>query len=167
MNFTLDFTQLIKELEVIWLLCLACGLGAIVGFERKNLGTRISFSAYCMIAMGACLFTVISGSLTGSDPTRMTSAIVQGIGFLGAGVIMKDTESDRVRGITTGATIWSVAGIGMAVGFKLYIIAFFATFMIYFLMQTKQYRWVNKNAIDELKQEVEMIKQEVELERSN
>ena len=81
-----------------------------------------------MVAVGACLFTLLGDVVRGGDPTRIAAQVVTGIGFLGAGAILRGT--DGVRGLTTAATIWVVAAIGMAAGFGLYVLAVGATALV-------------------------------------
>lgn len=83
-----------------------------------------------MVSVGACLFTFLGSELFGSrtDPTRVAAQIVTGIGFLGAGAILR--EGNGVKGLTTAATIWVVAAIGMAAGFGAYLIAAGCTLIV-------------------------------------
>lgn len=84
-----------------------------------------------LIAVGSCMFTAIAlepafGSRT--DPTRIAAQIVTGVGFLGAGSILR--QGELVRGLTTAASIWVVASLGMAVGFGYYVVPVFATVLV-------------------------------------
>ena len=85
----------------------------------------------CLVALGACLFAIISGygyeSAT-ADPTRIAAQIVTGIGFIGAGTILQ--HRGHIRGLTTAASLWAVAAVGMATGAGLYILAVAATLLI-------------------------------------
>lgn len=92
-------------------------LGGLVGLEREVRDKPAGFRTIILICLGACLFTMTSesaGSVDG-DSTRIAAQIVSGIGFLGAGAILRDSRA--VYGMTTAATIWTVAAIGMACGF--------------------------------------------------
>ena len=101
-------------------------LGAVIGLEREVSDKAAGLRTNVLICVGACLFTILSGKFTaGSDPTRIAAQIVSGIGFLGAGAIMR--EGDRITGLTTAATIWIVAAIGTAVGFSHYTLACLTT----------------------------------------
>lgn len=100
-------------------IALAGALGAIIGVERDLHGRPAGLRTNMLIAIGACLFGILSSEAyddeTGTqDPTRIASIVVQGIGFLGAGVVLKD--ENRIIGLTTAATIWLGAAIGLAVG---------------------------------------------------
>ncbi|NWF81999.1 MAG: MgtC/SapB family protein [Chloroflexi bacterium] len=102
-------------------LVVAALLGALVGAEREYSGHAAGLRTNILVAVGACLLTILSiygfpndGAQGGRDPGRVAAQIVSGIGFLGAGAVFRD--EDRVRGLTTAATVWLVAAIGMAVG---------------------------------------------------
>ncbi len=107
---------MIMELAIAWKLALAAGLGGVVGWERELHERPAGLRTHSLVCMGAALITVISISFTGStsDPGRIAAQIVSGIGFLGAGTILR--QGNIVRGLTTAASLWTVAGIGMAVG---------------------------------------------------
>jgi len=120
--------------HVLARLSVAAGLGGAVGFEREWRERQAGLRTHLVVCVGAALFTLVSaygfadvieqGGAT-VDPTRIAAQIVTGIGFLGAGAIIRQGAS--VRGLTTAATLWLVAGIGMAVGAGFYAAALFAT----------------------------------------
>lgn len=90
-------------------------VGAIVGAEREYKSKNAGFRTIILITVGSTLFTIISASMAGNyDPTRIASNIITGVGFLGAGAIFR--EGLNVKGLTTAATIWISAAIGMAIG---------------------------------------------------
>lgn len=98
-------------------LLLALILGGIIGWERQAHEKPAGFRTNVLICIGSALFTILSvkiGNLQGSDPSRIASQIVTGIGFLGAGAIIRHGEA--VLGLTTAATIWLVASVGVGVG---------------------------------------------------
>ncbi len=105
------------ETEHIVRLVAAVILGGLIGFERELHDKPAGFRTIILICVGACLFTIVSQTMGGPDwnSTRIAAQIVTGIGFLGAGAIMRDRVA--VMGLTTAATIWSVAAVGMACGF--------------------------------------------------
>jgi len=115
------------EIEMVLRLVLATLLGAIIGFQREKSGKEAGLRTHMLICSGAALFTLVSiYGFKGSDPARIAAGIVTGIGFLGAGVILHRTGG-AVVGLTTAATIWAVAAIGLAAGAGLYIISAVAT----------------------------------------
>jgi putative Mg2+ transporter-C (MgtC) family protein len=94
---------------------IAIALGALVGVEREYRSKSAGFRTMILISLGACLFTMLSIAIGApGNPDRIASNIATGIGFIGAGVIFR--SDSRVTGITTAATIWAVAAIGVAVG---------------------------------------------------
>ena len=101
---------------------LALVLGGIVGFQRERADKPAGMRTLTLISVGAALFTVVSIYGFDADPARVAAGIVTGIGFLGAGAIIRRGEG-VVEGLTTAATIWAVAGIGLAAGAGLYLIA--------------------------------------------
>jgi putative Mg2+ transporter-C (MgtC) family protein len=112
-------------------------LGALIGFEREIHGRAAGLRTHLLVSMGAAVFMIMSELITffgrgysgtgmsSPDPGRIAAQVVTGIGFLGAGTIIK--EGVTVRGLTTAACLWVVAGIGMATGAGYYQIAFVAT----------------------------------------
>ena len=117
--------------EMILRLLLAAALGAAVGYQRERTGKQAGLRTHTLICIGAALFTVVSiyGFGIASDPARVAAGVVIGIGFIGAGVILH-REGGVVAGLTTAATIWLVAGIGLAVGTGLYVVSAVATALI-------------------------------------
>ena len=117
---------------------LALVLGAVVGFERETREHAAGMRTNALVSLGSCLFTIISAfgfmDLLGIahvqlDPTRIASYIVAGIGFLGAGSIFLQPEANKVKGLTTAATIWLLAAIGMACGAGLLVVAVATTLL--------------------------------------
>lgn len=121
------------ELEMVLRILLAGVLGAIVGFQRQLVGKPAGARTLGLISVGAATFSVISIiSFPGGDPSRIAAGVVTGIGFLGAGAILH--RHGGVEGLTTAATIWAAAGIGLAAGAGLYIIAPVVTIMSLILL---------------------------------
>ncbi len=119
------------ELEMVLRLLLATALGAIIGYQRERAGKPAGLRTHILICVGAAIFTIASlyGFGAGADPARVAAGIVAGIGFLGAGAIIRTGEG-IVAGLTTAATIWVVAGIGLAAGAGLYLVSAVATGVI-------------------------------------
>jgi len=113
------------ELEMVLRLLAAAGLGAVIGYQRERAGKPAGLRTHILIAIGVALFTV--ASLFGFGPTadaaRVAAGVVAGIGFIGAGAIIHRGGGDIVAGLTTAATIWVVAAIGLAAGAGLFLIA--------------------------------------------
>jgi len=110
------------QLEMVLRLLLAAVLGAIIGLQRESVGKPAGARTLGLISIGAAMFSVISiMSFPGGDPSRIAAGVVTGIGFLGAGAILH--RHGGVEGLTTAATIWVAAGVGLAAGAGLYIIA--------------------------------------------
>lgn len=123
-------------LTILLRLGLAVFLGALVGFERESREHAAGMRTNALVSLGSCLFTIISAfgflDFLGTprvqiDPTRIASYVVAGIGFLGAGSIFLSRDTNRVKGLTTAATVWLVAAIGMACGAGLLVVAAVAT----------------------------------------
>lgn len=108
-------------------LLLAAGLGAAIGYQREREQKPAGLRTHVLIALGAALFTAagIFGFASG-DPSRIAAGIVTGIGFLGAGAILH-RQGGIVIGLTTAASIWAVAAIGLAVGAGQYLLSLVAT----------------------------------------
>jgi putative Mg2+ transporter-C (MgtC) family protein len=128
-------------LEVTLRLVLAAGLGGAVGLERELREREAGLRTHLLVSVGAAVFTLVSaygfadfryGAREGItlDPTRIAAQIVTGIGFLGAGAIIRQGLS--VRGLTTAATLWVVAAIGMASGAGYYSVAVISTALVLF-----------------------------------
>lgn len=100
--------------NIILKIALAFLLGGIIGIEREYLNKAAGLRTLILICVGSCLYTIFSILLAEKTPDRIASNIVTGIGFLGAGVIFK--EENRVKGLTTAASIWVTAAIGMGIG---------------------------------------------------
>ena len=121
------------QLAIVLRLLLAAALGALMGLERELRGMPAGVRTIALVTMGAALFTDIS--LVSGSEDRIAAGIVSGIGFLGAGVIFR--EGANVRGITTAATIWSAAAVGMAVAQKLYLVAVLGALLIFVLLEAR------------------------------
>ena len=121
--------------EPIARLLIAAILGAVVGLERQLTKKRVGLRTYMLVSMGAALFTVISTFEFQVDPARVAGGIVTGIGFLGAGSII--ASRGQVHGITTAASLWAVAGVGLAAGSGNYILAVVAAILVFVILHLK------------------------------
>lgn len=121
------------ELLFVLRICIAVILGGFIGWEREGHGRDAGIRTYASVALGACVFGLISLHAPGAtDNTRIASGIVMGIGFLGAGIIFRD--QDGVKGLTTAATIWATASVGLAIAYGMYILGVFSALIIYSLL---------------------------------
>lgn len=129
-------------------LLLSAILGAFLGSERKHVGKPAGPRTYSLVAVGSCLFSLLS--LYGfaspvTDPSRIAAQIVVGIGFIGAGMIFfqnrrEDTHEEAVKGLTTAAGLWVSAAIGMSVAVGWYAVGIFTavvTYLIFWLVEVR------------------------------
>ena len=123
------------EIEIVLRILLAAALGALVGFEREQRRKPAGIRTNALVCLGACLFTVVSITTFTMEPARLVAGIVTGIGFLGAGTIIG--HGKHVKGITTAATLWVVAGIGLAVGVGEYTMAIVTAIVVFFILLLK------------------------------
>jgi putative Mg2+ transporter-C (MgtC) family protein len=144
--------ELSLDLQIELGLRLAAGLvlGAIIGFERELHRQPAGFRTHSLVALGAALFTIVSAhGFAGPtvDPTRIAAQIVSGIGFIGAGTILQ--HRGNIRGLTTAASLWSVAAIGTAAGAGLVAMAVIGTILILVVLavldriEAVATRWLN------------------------
>ena len=131
----------LSHAEILARLFLAAALGSLIGFERERLLWTAGIRTHMLVCVGACLFMIVSAygfaaSLGEQhvvlDPSRVAAQVVSGIGFLGAGAIL--ARGEVVRGLTTAASIWSVAAIGLAVGGGLYFASAASTAVILIIL---------------------------------
>jgi putative Mg2+ transporter-C (MgtC) family protein len=126
------------DLDVIARLVVAAVLGALIGLEREIHDHPAGMRTHLLVSLGSAGFTVLSiegfpaapgtDPMTAADPARVAAQIVSGIGFLGAGAILK--EGATIRGLTTAANLWAVAAVGMAAGAGAWVVAVAATALI-------------------------------------
>ncbi|MFC1626675.1 MgtC/SapB family protein [Patescibacteria group bacterium] len=100
--------------------------GMLTGIERELKNKPAGISTHCFVIAGAMIFTHISRTMFPAEPTRIAAQIISGVGFLGAGIIMK-LDGGKVENLTTAASVWYSAAIGMSLGYNLQVEAFLAT----------------------------------------
>ena len=131
----------LANLDIVVRLLLAAAFGSVIGFERERLLWAAGIRTHMLVCVGACLIMIVSAfgfrdSLSSQnvvlDPSRVAAQVVSGIGFLGAGAIL--ARGEIVRGLTTAASIWTVAAIGLAVGGGLYFAAGVSTMVIIIIL---------------------------------
>lgn len=120
------------DYEILLRFLIAALWGGLVGAEREYRSKSAGFRTLMMISIGSCFFTIMSMVIGGAAGDRIASNIVTGIGFLGAGVIFR--LENKVSGITTAATIWVVAAVGMGIGAGYYFASASASIMILFIL---------------------------------
>ncbi len=140
-------------IEMIIRLILACILGGAIGYEREHTNRPAGFRTHILVCVGAALVMVTSEYIfnkyspnTNLDPARLGAQVISGIGFLGAGTIIRD--GFNVKGLTTAASLWAVSCVGIAVGIGFYEGAVFATAIIFITLialKKTENRFIKKN----------------------
>ena len=125
------------EIEIVVKLAVSAVLGALIGFEREIHQKPAGMRTHSLVCIGSTLFTILSVSMMGADPSRIAAGIVTGIGFLGAGMIFR--AENKVRGLTTAAELWVLAAIGLAVGIGYYFAALVTTLIVIFILIPMKY----------------------------
>jgi putative Mg2+ transporter-C (MgtC) family protein len=126
--------QTALTLEIFLSLILAVALGAVVGAEREKAHRPAGLRTHMLVSLGSCLFTIMSSSF-GAQPAQVAGGIVAGIGFIGAGTIWG--EKDKVKGITTAASLWATAAIGLTVGVGDFPLAITVTIIVFVILASK------------------------------
>lgn len=122
-----------QEALMAFRVVVAVVLGGFVGWEREWHGKEAGVRTYAAVALGACVFALISTHVTGgNNPHVIAAGVVTGIGFLGAGVIMR--EGGSVLGLTTAATLWATASVGLAAGYGMYTVAVLVAVIVFGLL---------------------------------
>jgi putative Mg2+ transporter-C (MgtC) family protein len=124
------------DIQTLYQMLLSVALGALIGFERELKRRPAGLRTHMLVSLGATVFTIVSLSFD-IEPARVAAGIVTGIGFLGAGSII--AQRGRLRGITSAATLWVVAGIGLAVGVEEYVIAIVGAIMVFAILQLSRF----------------------------
>jgi putative Mg2+ transporter-C (MgtC) family protein len=101
--------------------------GFLIGAERESRGKPAGISTHCLVIGGTMIFTYISAQVDPNSTSRIAAQVVSGIGFLGAGMILKSESTEKITNLTTAAAVWFAASIGMAIGFNLYFMALVGT----------------------------------------
>lgn len=126
----LDYGELAYQ---FLLLCISIIAGGIIGLEREYRNKSAGLRTFILVAFGSCLFTILSIKIGIGNPDRLAANIVTGIGFLGAGIIFKD--SNRIGGITTATSVWATASLGMAVGSGYFVLALLGALLMLVVLQ--------------------------------
>jgi putative Mg2+ transporter-C (MgtC) family protein len=118
----------LKGYELDFLIDLGLSLlaGFLIGAERESRGKAAGISTHCFVIAGSMIFTYLSAQVDPNSTSRIAAQLVTGIGFLGAGIILKSESEEGITNLTTAAAIWFAASIGMAIGFNFYFMAIIA-----------------------------------------
>lgn len=119
------FTRRELEFAIRLGICLVCGI--LIGLERESRGKPAGISTHCFVIGGSMLFTFLSMVADPNSPARIAAQVVSGVGFLGAGMILKSEGTGTVTNLTTAAAVWFAAAIGMSIGMGWYVIAISCT----------------------------------------
>ena len=145
MLFTFNYGEIFQyELIFMFRILLAMLLGGIIGAERERKNRSAGCRTHILVTVGSCMFMIVSISMpmmistmpngigNNAEPGRIAAQVVSGIGFLGAGAIIQD--KGKVRGLTTAASLWVVAAIGLAIGAGMYFSAISTTFFLFLIL---------------------------------
>lgn len=119
---------MISEKEIIIRLVVSLLLGGIIGYERERDAQPAGLRTHMILTLGACLAMILSvnvSALRNTDPTRIAAQVISGIGFLGAGAILR--YGFNIKGLTTATSLWSMAVVGLAVGYGYYLVGIVTT----------------------------------------
>ena len=106
---------------------IALGAGFVIGVERESRNKPAGIHTHCLVIGGAMIFTFLSSLVDANSSSRIAAQVVSGIGFLGAGIILKSEIDKKITNLTTAVAIWYAAAIGMAIGYQYYFLAAVAT----------------------------------------
>jgi putative Mg2+ transporter-C (MgtC) family protein len=131
------------DIAVISRIIIAFLLGGLIGWERERHGISAGIRTYGAICLGSCVFGIVSLSVVGADPSRIAAQVVTGIGFLGGGLIFRQ-DDNYVSGLTTAATLWATAAVGLAVALGMYLISMLTALLIFSLLFLPRLKWWKK-----------------------
>lgn len=134
------------ELIIVVKLIASFLLGAFIGLDREKHGRDAGIRTYAAVCIGATLFTAIAAHLVSdiAAASRVIANIVTGVGFLGAGIIYRNSNAGTSHGLTTAATVWCTAAVGVAVSLNMFIIAIVGAIALYFLLSLHHQHWYVK-----------------------
>lgn len=115
------------ELRFLMDIGIALAAGFAIGAERELRGKPAGISTHCLVIGGTAIFTFLSSMVDPDSTSRIAAQIVSGIGFLGAGIILRNETNKKITNLTTAAAVWFAASIGMAIGYEFYFLAAVAT----------------------------------------
>lgn len=134
----------LTDLEMFFRIIFACFLGGLIGWERERHRNIVSagIRTYGAISLGACAFGIVGLYIANADASRVAAQVVTGIGFLGGGIIFR--QGDYVTGLTTAATLWATAAVGLAVAFGMYLTSLLTAILIFLLLYLPRMPWWKK-----------------------
>lgn len=134
------------ELIIVAKLIVSFLLGAFIGYDREKHGRDAGIRTYAAVCIGATLFTAVANHLVSdvAAASRVIANIVTGVGFLGAGIIYRNSSEGTSHGLTTAATVWCTAAVGVAIGLNMFIIATVGGAALYFLLSLHHQKWYVK-----------------------
>jgi putative Mg2+ transporter-C (MgtC) family protein len=146
------FLSLESQIELGIRLLVAVILGGIIGLERERRGYDAGLGTFAMVTLGACVFSMVSDLVfsASSDNTRIASGVVEGIGFLGAGIILHGRGG--VSGLTTAAALWATAAVGMLVGYGLYVLALLTAVTVLLILVIRHVPLI-ANTLEDIREE--------------
>lgn len=145
----LDNWQIGLQLEFLIDIIFALAAGFVIGAERESRGKPAGISTNSLVIGGAMLFTYLSAAVDPNSTSRIAAQVVSGIGFLGAGMILKGEVDKKITNLTTAASVWYSAAIGMAIGFNFYIIALAAVIFAVVVPRIPHISKIKSNIEDE------------------
>lgn len=124
-----DIPDVGEATRIVLRLGMAVVLGGLLGYERERSGKAAGLRTHMLVALGAAIFVLVplQGGMQVGDLSRVLQGVIAGIGFLGAGAILKLDAEERIQGLTTAAGIWATAAIGMAAGMGMEMVALITT----------------------------------------
>jgi putative Mg2+ transporter-C (MgtC) family protein len=145
----LENWQIGLQLEFLIDIIIALAAGFVIGAERESRGKPAGISTNSLVIGGSMLFTYLSAAIDPNSTSRIAAQVVSGIGFLGAGMILKGEIDKKITNLTTAASVWYSAAIGMAIGFNFYIIALAAVIFAVLVPRIPHITKIKSNREDE------------------
>lgn len=132
-----------EDLSFVIRIVLSATLGGIVGWDREISTVPAGIRTYASVCLGACIFGLVSRYAEGAhDPTRIAAQVVSGIGFLGAGVILRDRG--QITGLTTAAALWATASVGLCIAFEHYFLGVCGATIIFLVLSIHKFNFWNR-----------------------
>ena len=133
---------MVEYIDILLRLVLSVIAGGFIGLEREVVHKPAGIRTHMLVCLGSALFVLVTIETLPNESARIIAGIATGIGFLGAGTIFK--SEDEVRGLTTAASIWAVAGVGIAIGFGYYLMTIIAVVLILIILQLNKMEFFKK-----------------------